>query len=143
MSATALLAQLRGIVGAAHVLTSEQATRRFRRGQRTGEGPVLAVVRPGTLLQQWQVLQAAVAAGRIVILQAANTGLTGGSTPDGANYDREIVLINTLRITGVQVIQGGTQVVCLPGATLDRLEQTLAPLGREPHSVIGSSCIGA
>ncbi len=143
MSAAALLAQLRGIVGAAHVLTSDQATRRFRRGQRTGEGPVLAVVRPGTLLQQWQVLQAAVAAGRIVILQAANTGLTGGSTPDGADYDREIVLINTLRITGVQVIQGGAQVVCLPGATLDRLEQALAPLGREPHSVIGSSCIGA
>ncbi len=143
MSATALLAQLRGIVGAAHVLTSDQATRRFRRGQRTGEGPVLAVVRPGTLLEQWQVLQAAVAAGRIVILQAANTGLTGGSTPDGADYDREIVLINTLRITGVQVLQGGAQVVCLPGATLDRLEQALAPLGREPHSVIGSSCIGA
>jgi D-lactate dehydrogenase len=48
-----------------------------------------------------------------------------------------------MRITGVQVIRGGEQVVCLPGATLDRLEQTLAPLGREPHSVIGSSCIGA
>jgi len=139
----ALLAQLRSAVGAAHVLTGDQATRRFRKGHRTGEGPVLAVVRPGTLLEQWKVLQAAVAAGRIVIMQAANTGLTGGSTPDGADYDREIVLINTLRITGVQVIQGGAQVVCLPGATLDRLEQTLAPLGREPHSVIGSSCIGA
>ena len=50
-------------------------------GHRTGEGPVLAVVRPGTLLEQWKVLQAAVAAGRIVIMQAANTGLTGGSTP--------------------------------------------------------------
>ena len=139
----ALLAQLRDAVGAAHVLTGDQATRRFRKGHRTGEGPVLAVVRPGTLLEQWKALQAAVAAGRIVIMQAANTGLTGGSTPDGADYDREIVLINTLRITGVQVIQGGTQVVCLPGATLDRLEQALAPLGREPHSVIGSSCIGA
>lgn len=139
----ALLAQLRDAVGAAHVLTGDQATRRFRKGHRTGEGPVLAVVRPGTLLEQWKVLQAAVAAGRIVIMQAANTGLTGGSTPDGADYDREIVLINTLRITGVQVIQGGAQVVCLPGATLDRLEQALAPLGREPHSVIGSSCIGA
>ena len=143
ISREALLAQLRDAVGAAHVLTDDQATRRFRKGHRTGEGPVLAVVRPGTLLEQWQVLQAAVAAGRIVIMQAANTGLTGGSTPDGADYDREIVLINTLRITGVQVIQGGAQVVCLPGATLDRLEQTLAPLGREPHSVIGSSCIGA
>ncbi|HBZ94366.1 MAG TPA: D-lactate dehydrogenase, partial [Pseudomonas sp.] len=69
--------------------------------------------------------------------------LTGGSTPDGADYDREIVLISTLRITGVQLINDGQQVVCLPGATLDRLEQALAPLNREPHSVIGSSCIGA
>lgn len=142
-SAETLLGQLRGVVGAAHVLTGDAATRRFRKGHRTGEGPVLAVVRPGSLLQLWQVLQAAVAAGRIVILQAANTGLTGGSTPDGAGYDREIVLVSTLRIAGVQVIGGGAQVVCLPGATLDQLERTLAPLGREPHSVIGSSCIGA
>ncbi len=142
-SRAALLQQLRAAVGAPHVLTGDQATRRFRKGHRTGEGPVLAVVRPGTLLEQWRVLQAAVAAGRIVIMQAANTGLTGGSTPDGAGYDREIVLVNTLRITGVQVLGGGEQVVCLPGATLDRLEQALAPLGREPHSVIGSSCIGA
>ena len=139
----ALLAQMRQIVGASHVLTDEQSTRRFRKGHRTGEGNVLAVVRPGSLLEQWRILQAAVAADRIVIMQAANTGLTGGSTPDGDDYDREIVLISTLRITGVQLINDGQQVVCLPGATLDRLEQALAPLNREPHSVIGSSCIGA
>lgn len=138
-----LLGQMRQIVGASHVLTDEQSTRRFRKGHRTGEGNVLAVVRPGSLLEQWRVLQAAVAADRIVIMQAANTGLTGGSTPDGDDYDREIVLISTLRITGVQLINDGQQVVCLPGATLDRLEQALAPLNREPHSVIGSSCIGA
>ncbi|UXC17416.1 D-lactate dehydrogenase [Comamonas squillarum] len=143
VSREALLDQLRAAVGPAHVLTGDQATRRFRKGHRTGEGPVLAVVRPASLWEQWQVLEAAVAAGRIVIMQAANTGLTGGSTPDGSGYDREIVLINTLRITGVQVIGGGAQVICLPGATLDKLEQVLAPLGREPHSVIGSSCIGA
>lgn len=143
VSRDTLLAQLRAAVGPAHVLTGDQATRRFRKGHRTGEGPVLAVVRPATLWEQWQVVEAAVAADRIVIMQAANTGLTGGSTPDGSGYDREIVLINTLRITGVQVIGGGAQVVCLPGATLDKLEQALAPLGREPHSVIGSSCIGA
>ncbi len=143
VSRDALLAQLRDAVGADHVLTDEQSTRRFRKGHRCGEGGVLAVVRPGTLLEQWRVLQAAVAADRIVIMQAANTGLTGGSTPDGDDYDREIVLVSTLRITGVQLINDGQQVVCLPGATLDRLEQALAPLGREPHSVIGSSCIGA
>jgi len=143
ISRDALLATLRDAVGSEHVLTDEQNTRRFRKGHRTGDGGVLAVVRPGTLLEQWRVLQAAVAADRIVIMQAANTGLTGGSTPDGNDYDREIVLISTLRITGVQLINDGKQVVCLPGATLDRLEQALAPLDREPHSVIGSSCIGA
>ncbi len=143
ISRDTLLKQLRDAVGREHVLTDAQSTRRFRKGHRTGEGKVLAVVRPATLLEQWHVLEAAVAADRIVIMQAANTGLTGGSTPDSNDYDREIVLVSTLRITGVQLINDGEQVVCLPGATLDRLEQALAPLGREPHSVIGSSCIGA
>ena len=138
-----LLAQLRAIVGDAHVLCGDKPTRRFRKGYRFGDGPVLAVVRPGTLLEQWRVLQAVVAADAVVIMQAANTGLTGGSTPDGADYDRPVVIINTLRLTGVQLINEGRQVVCLPGATLDRLEKELAPLDREPHSVIGSSCIGA
>lgn len=138
-----LLAQLRAIVGNAHVLCGDKPTRRFRKGYRFGNGPVLAVVRPGTLLEQWRVLQAVVAADAVVIMQAANTGLTGGSTPDGADYDRPVVILNTLRLTGVQLINEGRQVVCLPGATLDRLEKVLAPLDREPHSVIGSSCIGA
>ncbi|WP_321267604.1 D-lactate dehydrogenase [Alcaligenes faecalis] len=138
-----LLQQLRAIVGNPHVLTDDRSTRRYRKGHRTGEGKVLAVVRPGTLLEQWRSLQAAVAADCIVIMQAANTGLTGGSSPDGDDYDRDIVLMNTMRLQGIQVINDGEQVVCLPGATLDRLEQTLAPLEREPHSVIGSSCIGA
>ena len=138
-----LLARLRGIVGAAHVLSGDRPTRRFRTGYRFGDGPVLAVVRPGTLVEQWRVLQAIVAAQAIVIMQAANTGLTGGSTPDGSDYDRPVVIINTLRLTGIQLLNAGHQVVCLPGATLDRLEQLLAPLDREPHSVIGSSCIGA
>lgn len=139
----AVLAQLRDAVGNRHVLTGDKATRRFRRGYRFGDGPVLAVVRPGTLLELWRVLQAAVQGGAAIILQAANTGLTGGSTPDGNDYGRPIVLVSTLRLTGIQLLNEGRQVLCLPGATLDRLEQTLAPLGREPHSVIGSSCIGA
>ncbi len=138
-----LLAQLRAAVGDAQVLTGDKATRRFRKGYRFGDGAVLAVVRPGTLLEMWRALQAAVQGGAAIILQAANTGLTGGSTPDGDDYGRPIVLISTLRLSGVQLLDEGRQVLCLPGATLDRLEQTLAPLGREPHSVIGSSCIGA
>jgi D-lactate dehydrogenase (quinone) len=142
-SADGFLATARSIVGARHVLTRPGQTRRFRTGYRFGGGKVLAVVRPGSLVEQWRVLQACVAAGKIVIMQAANTGLTGGSTPDGDGYDRDVVLINTMRIRTVHLIGGGRQVVCLPGATLDQLEKVLKPLGREPHSVIGSSCLGA
>lgn len=140
---TELTEILRGIVGAPHVLTADRDTARFRKGFRFGDGPVLAVVRPGGLVEQWRVLQACHAAGAIIILQAANTGLTGGSTPDGAAYDRPIVIISTLRMAKIHLIEDGRQVICLPGATLFQLEQALRPLKREPHSVIGSSCLGS
>ena len=135
--------KLINIVGKQHVLTDDNDTRLYRQGRRYGSGQVLAVVVPGSLLEQWQVLQAAVDADCIVIMQAANTGLTGGSTPFGDDYDRPVILINTRRLAGIQVINSAKQVVCLPGATLDRLEKELAAFNREPHSVIGSSCIGA
>ncbi|MEM8959426.1 MAG: D-lactate dehydrogenase [Pseudomonadota bacterium] len=137
-----LIAELRTIVGKSHVLTGESETERFRKGFRSGEGDALAVVRPGSLLEQWRILQACVKADKIVIMQAANTGLTEGSTPSGS-YDRDVVLINTKRMDGIHAIDGGKQVIGFPGATLFSLEKLLAPLGRQPHSVIGSSCIGA
>jgi D-lactate dehydrogenase len=143
VSRAAFVSRLVGIVGATHVLTANSATRRYTRGFRYGGGPVAAVVRPGSLIEMWRVLNAAVESGRAVILQAANTGLTGGSTPWGEEYDREIVLISVMRLKGIHLLDEGRQVCCLPGATLDALEQRLRPLGREPHSVIGSSCIGA
>lgn len=131
------------IVGKQHVLTDANDTRLYRQGRRYGSGHVLAVVVPGTLLEQWQVLKTAVDADCIVIMQAANTGLTGGSTPFGDDYDRPVILMSTRRLAGIQVINEGKQVICLPGATLDKLEKDLAQFNREPHSVIGSSCIGA
>ncbi|ASR44304.1 D-lactate dehydrogenase [Xanthomonas citri pv. mangiferaeindicae] len=143
LAAPELVERLRRIVGRRHVLTGMRATRRYRKGYRFGDGPVLAVVRPDSLVALWQVLQAVLDAGAIVLMQAANTGLTGGSTPDGDGYDRGIVLVSTRRLLGIQLLDGGRQVVCLPGATLDRLEKALALLDREPHSVIGASCIGA
>lgn len=76
-----MIAELGRIVGPAHVLTSARDTRRYTRGFRYGGGLVAAVVRPGSLVEQWRVLNAVITAGRIVIHQAANTGLTGGSTP--------------------------------------------------------------
>ncbi|NEP62196.1 MAG: D-lactate dehydrogenase [Symploca sp. SIO2G7] len=137
-----LLKKIRAIVGKSYVLTGKRATERFRTGFRSGKGEALCVVRPGTLLEQWKVLQVCVAADKIVIMQAANTGLTEGSTPSGS-YDRNVILINTRRMDTLVPLHNGEQVISFPGATLFALEKLLAPLGREPHSVIGSSCIGA
>jgi D-lactate dehydrogenase len=89
------------------------------------------------------VLKLCVEADVAVIMQAANTGLTGGSTPDGKDYDRPLVIISTMRIDAIQLVDSGKQIIGLAGSTLFGLEETLAPYGREPHSVIGSSCIGA
>ncbi|MBC3213227.1 D-lactate dehydrogenase [Serratia fonticola] len=139
----AFITQLKSIVGNAQVLTGERSTERYRKGFRSGGGKALAVVFPTRLLQLWQILQACVAADKIVIMQAANTGLTEGSTPSGQDYDREIVIVSTLRLDHIQVLDNGKQVVGFPGSTLNKLERLLKPYGREPHSVIGSSCIGA
>ncbi len=137
------LAQLRAVVGRRHVLTGDTETRRFRQGYRYGGGDALAVVQPGKLVEMWRVLQACHRAGVIIIFQAANTGLTGGSTPVAGGYDRPVVIINTMRLRRLDLMKGGTQVLSQPGVTLDQLEKALRPIGREPHSVIGSSCIGA
>lgn len=143
MSAHLLIPQLTEIVGSQHIITDAAKSEAYRSGYRFGTGKALAVVRPATLLEYWRVLKACVRHDVIVISQAANTGLTGGSTPNGNDYDREIVIINTMRMDGIQLINNAEQVVCLPGSTLNELEIKLKPHGREPHSVIGSSCIGA
>ena len=140
--ATDLIATLKQIVGPRHCITNPRSMERFCKGFRSGNGPALAVVRPGTLLEQWKVLQACVAADKIVIMQAANTGLTEGSTPSGT-YDRDTVILSTLRMDQIRLIRDGRQVISFPGGTLFALEKLLKPLKRLPHSVIGSSCIGA
>lgn len=138
-----LVAALRSVAGTRAVITDARVTRPFRIGYRKGGGAALAVVRPKTLGVLWRVLQLCVDQGAIVIPQAANTGLTGGSTPWGDHYDRPVVIINMMDVDGIHVIGGGQQVICLPGATLHGLQKRLRPLGREPHSLIGSSCLGA
>lgn len=143
MTSTSLISQLRQIVGDKYLITDPSKSEAYRSGYRFGNGNALAVVRPGNLTEFWAILKACVGADVIVIAQAANTGLTGGSTPDGNDYDRDIVIINAMRISGIQLINDAQQVVCLPGSTLNELEIALKPHGREPHSVIGSSCIGA
>lgn len=137
-----LINQLNSVVGNRFVITSPYSMERFCKGYRSGGGKAIAVVCPGTLLEQWRVLELCVAANVIVIMQAANTGLTEGSAPSGV-YDRDVIVLSTNRMSKIQIIQNGKQIIAFPGATLYALEEKLKPLNRKPHSVIGSSCVGA
>jgi D-lactate dehydrogenase len=143
MPSHALVQQLVGIVGEENIATNPRQNEYYRTGFRSGCGTALAVIFPQTLLHLWQVLQACVDANTIIIMQAAKTGLTEGSTPSGDDYDREVVVINTLAMDDLVLLNGGAQVLSFPGATLHKLEAVLKPLKRAPHSVIGSSCLGA
>lgn len=143
MDTDRLIEQLKEITGNKFVLTDVSSKNYFSKGYRYGQGQALAVASPGSLLEFWKILQICVDGGCVVIMQAANTGLTGGSTPYGEDYDRPIVIVNTMRIDSIHIIDDGKQIIGLPGSTLFGLEKKLAPLGREPHSVIGSTSIGA
>lgn len=143
MSNHNFVGQLIEILGEKNVLTGENQTEHYRTGFRSGQGSALAVVFPTTLLEQWNVLKACIEADMIVIMQAANTGLTEGSTPSGDDYDREIIVINTTRMNKIYLLDEGKQIISFPGSTLFTLEKLLKPINRAPHSVIGSSCIGA
>jgi D-lactate dehydrogenase (quinone) len=133
---------LESILDRKYIITNPSKTLRYRKGYRSGRGDALAVVKPGNLTELWQILKTAVKFDKIIIMQASNTSLTEGSIPAGG-YDREVIIVSTTRIKHLQLINQGSQVLAFPGTTLYSLESALKPLGREPHSVIGSSCLGA
>jgi len=143
MAQEKLIQQFKNIVGSNKVLTQETKTAYYRSGFRSGSGSALAVVFPSTLFEQWQLIEECVKENCIIIMQAAKTGLTEGSAPSGNDYDRNVVIINTLAINQIHLINAGKQAISLPGTSLHALEEELVKINRAPHSVIGSSQLGA
>ena len=143
METAPIINAFKRVLGESNLAIGERQTEHYRKGWRSGEGEALAVLFPTTLMQYWEVLKVCVEFNCIIIMQAAKTGLTEGSTPSGDDYDRPVIIINTLAMDDIVLINDGRQVLSFPGASLFKLEKMLKPLGRAPHSVIGSSCLGA
>ena len=135
--------EFESFIGKKFVITNKWHKQPFINGWRYGSGDALVVLKPGNLLELWRILELCVSNDFIIIMQAANTGLTGGSTPYGNDYDRPVIIINTLRINDIQIINNAKQIIALSGSTLYDLEKKLKPFNRDPHSVIGSTSIGA
>ena len=134
--------QIIDIVGKRNFLSNEKEKTPYTTGWRTESGECEFVVLPNSLLNMWYVLKLCVENNKCILMQAANTSLTGGSTPNG-KYDKGLVIINTTRLKTIIPIKDGKQVLAFPGSTLYDLEKIIKPYKRAPHSEIGSSCIGA
>ncbi|MFT4654007.1 MAG: D-lactate dehydrogenase [Patiriisocius sp.] len=143
VDATSLLQAFESVLSATNISANPKKNAHYRKGWRSGGGSALAVLFPQTLIELWDVIKVSVSNNLIIVMQAANTGLTQGSTPSGNDYDRPVVVINTLALDSLYLINQGQQVISMPGATLHKLEQSLRAIGRAPHSVIGSSSLGA
>ncbi len=143
LSASQVLDKLTRLLGASHIQADPEKNEHYRMGWRSGGGSALAVLFPQTLLEIWHSLEICVQGDCIIIMQAAKTGLTEGSTPSGNDYDRPVVVINTLAINQLYLVNDNEQVISLPGTTLHHLQSQLNTVNRAPHSVIGSSTLGA
>ena len=130
-----LPAKLEGIVGSGGVRQSVNM-----KGARIGSGTAFLEVKPSTIQQALDVLQACVDANACIIPQGANTGLTGGSVPRpaGSDLDRPTVVMNTSKLSSIIPIDSGEHLVCLAGAGIYNVLTKAASLGRESHSVLGS-----
>ena len=143
MTGSEIIEQLKSVVGHKGVLSSKSKTAYYRSGFRSGFGGSIGVVFPKSLIELWETLKVCVDANCAIIIQATKTGLTEGSSPSGFDYDREVVIINITRIKKIILLDGGKQVIAFPGSTLHELEGELSSIKRAPHSVIGSTNIGA
>ena len=143
MTGSEIIEQLKSVVGHKGVLSSKSKTAYYRSGFRSGFGGSVGVVFPKSLIELWQTLKVCVDANCAIIMQATKTGLTEGSSPSGFDYDREVIIINITRIKKIILLDGGKQVIAFPGSTLHELEGELSSIKRAPHSVIGSTTIGA
>src|SRR5690349_17620062 len=96
-----LIAQLKEIVGDAHVLTEGDLSAWEQDWRKRSRGKALAVVRPGSTEQVAAVVRACAAHGTPLVPQGGNTGLVVGGVPDGSGKE---VVLSLQRMTAVRGI---------------------------------------
>ncbi|GAB3770466.1 FAD-binding oxidoreductase [Ramlibacter monticola] len=122
-----LISQLRGAVGAAHVLTDGDLSAWETDWRKRSRGKALAVVRPGSTQEVAAVMRACAAAGTPVVPQGGNTGLVVGGVPDESG--REVVLSLT-RLNRVRAIDRDNLTLTVDaGCVLQNLQQAAEEAG--------------
>lgn len=125
MPSTALVRDLRELLGEGGVLDACTDVEKYERGYRYGSGRALAVARPATGEELRSVVRYCFARALRIIAQGANTGLVGASTPDDSG---EELIVSLDRLRGVEAVDVHNRTACVRAGT------RLSELNREASS---------
>ncbi|KQP02312.1 FAD-binding oxidoreductase [Pseudorhodoferax sp. Leaf265] len=118
---------LAGIVGAAHVLTGEDASGYEQDWRRRAQGRALCVVRPGSTREVAAVVQACAAARVSIVPQGGNTGLVAGSVPDDTGTQ---VVLSLRRMAAVRAVDAHNMTITVEaGCILQTLQEAADAAG--------------
>ena len=124
---TALIDQLRALVGDAHVLTEGDLTAWEQDWRKRSHGKALAVVRPADTQQVAAVVKACAAAGVSIVPQGGNTSLSVGSTPDESGTQ---VVLSLTRMSAIRAIDAANLSVTVEaGCVLQTLQEAAEKAG--------------
>ena len=128
---TTLLDQLRGVVGAPHVLTHEDPATDLSAWEldwrKRAHGRALAVVRPGNTGEVAAVVKACAAANVSIVPQGGNTGLVVGSVPDDTGTQ---VVLSLGRMNAVRALDVANLTMTVDaGCVLQNLQQVAQQAG--------------
>jgi FAD/FMN-containing dehydrogenase len=98
MAEDALLGALRAIVGDRHAFADGDLTPWELDWRKRYRGKARAVVRPASTAEAAQVVRACARAGAPIVAQGGNTGLVGGSVPDGSGAQVVLSLTRMNRV---------------------------------------------
>jgi FAD/FMN-containing dehydrogenase len=122
-----VLPALREAVGPAHVLTEGDLSAWEQDWRRRWHGRALAVVRPGTTAEVAAVVRACAAHGTAIVPQGGNTGMVGGSVPDGSGTQ---VLLSLTRMNRLRALDADNLTLTVEaGTVLQKVQQAAQEAG--------------
>jgi len=122
-----LLQQLREAVGPTQVLTDGDLSAYEQDWRKRWFGRALAVVRPGTTAEVAAVVRLSARMGVSLVPQGGNTGMVGGSVPDGSGTQLLLSLSRLNRIRGLDA--DNLTLTVEAGAVLQTVQQAAREAG--------------
>ena len=123
----ALIDALRRVVGERQVLTEGDLAAFELDWRKRYRGRALAVVRPGSSGEVAAVVKACAAHGTPIVAQGGNTGLVGGSVPDGSGTQ---VLLSLARMNRIREIDAANLTMTVDaGCVLQNVQEAAAAQG--------------